>query len=145
MRIRYTRFHCKKLFAQNNNSKYTETSVSTAFRWALLITKSELGFRQYSFNHRTRNLRSISKLQFLPYPLYRYAVVLLVFPLEVNRLFPLYSSNNALLRRGYICAFNSALSSRGCPNADQPRRLKLTALLQQVRAHTPAVPVTPAP
>ena len=101
-------FHCKKLFAQNDNSKYTVTLVSSAFQWAMLCTKSELRFKQYSLNHRTRNLRNVGKLQLLPYPLYRYAIVLLVFPLEVNRLFLLFSSNNIPLRGRYICAFNSA-------------------------------------
>ena len=38
-------------------------------------------------------MRNVGKLQLLPYPLYRYAIVLLVFPLEVNRLFLLFSSN----------------------------------------------------
>ena len=102
-------FTARSYRLQSNISQYTVTSVSTAFRWAMLCTKSELRFRQSSLNHRTRNLRNIGNLQLLPYPLYRYAIVLLVFPLKVSRLFPLYSSNNALLRREYICAFNSAL------------------------------------
>lgn len=110
-RIRYALFHCKKIFAQNNNSKYTVTSVSSAFRRAMLCTKSELRFKQSSLNHRTRNLRSVGNLQLSPYPLYRYAIVLLVFPLKVSRLFLLFSSNNIPLRGRYICAFNSALFS----------------------------------
>ncbi len=50
------------------------TPVSIAFRWAMLCTKSELRFRQYSFNHRTRNLRSVEVLRLTPYPLYQHAL-----------------------------------------------------------------------
>ena len=90
------------------------TSVSSAFRRAMLCTKSELRFKQSSLNHRTRNLRSVGNLQLSPYPLYRYAIVLLVFPLKVSRLFLLFSSNNIPLRGRYICAFNSARFSAYC-------------------------------
>lgn len=120
MRIRYTLFHCKKLFAQNHNSKYTVTSVSTAFRWALLITKSELGFRQYSFNHRTRNLRSVGTLRLMPYPLYQHAIVPFEFPRQVGWLFPLFTFNNVPLRGRYTFALSSARSSACYPPKDQP-------------------------
>ena len=142
MRIHYTLFHCKKIFAQNHNSKYTVTSVSTAFRWAMLCTKSELRFKQYSLNHRTRNLRRFGKSQLLPYPLYRYAIVLFVFPLKVNRLFPLFTSNNALLRRVYICAFSSAQFSAYYRLTDQPVCCVSLLLFWKVRQPILSVPLT---
>ena len=113
-----------------NDNKYTVTSVSSAFRRAMLYTKSELRFKQSSLNHRTRNLRRVGNLQLSPYPLYRYAIVLLVFPLKVNRLFLLFSSNNIPLRGRYICAFNSARHKAYCLLLNQRR---LTLFLMPLR------------
>ena len=64
------------------------TPVSVAFRWAMLCTKSELRFRQFSFNHKTRNLRSVKTLRLVPYPLYQHAIVPFEFPRQVGWLFP---------------------------------------------------------
>ena len=61
-------FIAKSYSSKINNNEHTMTSVSIAFRWAMLCTKSELRFRQYSFNHRIRNLRSIEVLRLTPYP-----------------------------------------------------------------------------
>lgn len=60
------------------------TPVSIAFRWAMLCTKSELRFRQYSFNHRTRNLRSVEVLRLTPYPLYQHAIVAVIRRYELT-------------------------------------------------------------
>lgn len=70
------------------------TPVSVAFRWAMLCTKSELRFRQFSFNHRTRNLRSVETLRLVPYPLCQHAIVPFEFPRQVGWLFPLFTFNN---------------------------------------------------
>ena len=70
------------------------TPVSVAFRWAMLCTKSELRFRQFSFNHRTRNLRSVKILRLISYPLYQHAIVPFEFPRQVGWLFPLFTFNN---------------------------------------------------
>lgn len=89
---------------------YTMTPVSIAFRWAMLCTKSELRFRQYSFNHRTRNLRSVEVLRLTPYPLYQHAIVPFEFPRQVGWLFPLFTFNNVPLRGRYTFALSSARS-----------------------------------
>jgi len=86
------------------------TPVSIAFRWAMLCTKSELRFRQYSFNHRTRNLRSVEVLRLTPYPLYQHAIVPFEFPRQVGWLFPLFTFNNVPLRGRYTFALSSAQS-----------------------------------
>ena len=93
-----------------NNSEHTMTPVSIAFRWAMLCTKSELRFRQYSFNHRTRNLRSVEVLRLTPYPLYQHAIVPFEFPRQVGWLFPLFTFNNVPLRGRYTFALSSAQS-----------------------------------
>lgn len=103
-------FHCKKLLAQSHNSEHTMTPVSIAFRWAMLCTKSELRFRQYSFNHRTRNLRSVEVLRLTPYPLYQHAIVPFEFPRQVGWLFPLFTFNNVPLKGRYTFALSSARS-----------------------------------
>ena len=74
------------------------TPVSVAFRWAMLCTKSELRFRQFSFNHRTRNLRSVETLRLVPYPLCQHAIVPFEFPRQVGWLFPLFTFNNVPCR-----------------------------------------------
>ena len=84
------------------------TPVSIAFRRAMLCTKSELRFRQYSFNHRTRNLRSVEILRLTPYPLYQHAIVPFEFPRQVGWLFPLFTFNNVPLRGRYTFALSSA-------------------------------------
>ena len=84
------------------------TPVSIAFRWAMLCTKSKLRFRQYSFNHRTRNLRSVEILRLTPYPLYQHAIVPFEFPRQVGWLFPLFTFNNVPLRGRYTFALSSA-------------------------------------
>lgn len=103
-------FHCKSYSSKINNNEHTMTSVSIAFRWAMLCTKSELRFRQYSFNHRIRNLRSIEVLRLTPYPLYQHAIVPFEFPLQVGWLFPLFTFNNVPLRGRYTFALSSAQS-----------------------------------
>ena len=95
------------------------TPVSIAFRWAMLCTKSKLRFRQYSFNHRTRNLRSVEILRLTPYPLYQHAIVPFEFPRQVGWLFPLFTFNNVPLRGRYTFALSSARSSTCYPALDQ--------------------------
>lgn len=104
-------FIAKSYSSKINNNEHTMTSVSIAFRWAMLCTKSELRFRQYSFNHRIRNLRSIEVLRLTPYPLYQHAIVPFEFPLQVGWLFPLFTFNNVPLRGRYTFALSSARSS----------------------------------
>ena len=101
-------FIAKSYSSKINNNEHTMTSVSIAFRWAMLCTKSELRFRQYSFNHRIRNLRSIEVLRLTPYPLYQHAIVPFEFPLQVGWLFPLFTFNNVPLRGRYTFALSSA-------------------------------------
>lgn len=89
----FIRTHCalslQKLSSKINNNEHTMTSVSIAFRWAMLCTKSELRFRQYSFNHRIRNLRdrsiAINSLSALPT-----CDCPFEFPLQVGWLFIIY-------------------------------------------------------
>lgn len=92
------------------------TPVSIAFRWAMLCTKSKLRFRQYSFNHRTRNLRSVEILRLTPYPLYQHAIVPFEFPRQVGWLFPLFTFNNVPLRGRYTFALSSARFSAYYPH-----------------------------
>ena len=96
------------------------TPVSIAFRWAMLCTKSKLRFRQYSFNHRTRNLRSVEILRLTPYPLYQHAIVPFEFPRQVGWLFPLFTFNNVPLRGRYTFALSSARFSAYCPHRALP-------------------------
>lgn len=103
-------FIAKSYSSKINNNEHTMTSVSIAFRWAMLCTKSELRFRQYSFNHRIRNLRSVEVLRLTPYPLYQHAIVPFEFPLQVGWLFPLFTFNNVPLRGRYTFALSSARS-----------------------------------
>ena len=107
-------FIAKSYSSKINNNEHTMTSVSIAFRWAMLCTKSELRFRQYSFNHRIRNLRSVEVLRLTPYPLYQHAIVPFEFPLQVGWLFPLFTFNNVPLRGRYTFALSSALSLAYC-------------------------------
>ena len=106
------------------------TPVSVAFRWAMLCTKSELRFRQFSFNHRTRNLRSVKTLRLVPYPLYQHAIVPFEFPRQVGWLFPLFTFNNVPLRGRYTFARSSAQFSAYCPRwglrfrSAPPRRVR---------------------
>lgn len=101
-------FIAKSYSPKINNSEHTMTPVSIAFRWAMLCTKSKLRFRQYSFNHRTRNLRSVEILRLTPYPLYQHAIVPFEFPRQVGWLFPLFTFNNVPLRGRYTFALSSA-------------------------------------
>ena len=98
----------------NHIIRHTVTSVSIAFRRAMLCTKSELRFRQYSFNHRTRNLRSVEVLRLTSYPLYQHAIVPFEFPRQVGWLFPLFTFNNVPLRGRYTFALSSAQSLAYC-------------------------------
>src|SRR5699024_10719946 len=91
-------FTAKSYSPKINNSEHTVTPVSVAFRWAMLCTKSELRFRQFSFNHRTRNLRSVETLRLVPYPLCQHAIVPFEFPRQVGWLFPLFTFNNVPCR-----------------------------------------------
>lgn len=113
-------FIAKSYSSKINNNEHTMTSVSIAFRWAMLCTKSELRFRQYSFNHRIRNLRSIEVLRLTPYPLYQHAIVPFEFPLQVGWLFPLFTFNNVPLRGRYTFALSSAQSLACCPRKAVP-------------------------
>ena len=45
-------------------------------------------FHSSSFNHRTRNLRSVKTLRLVPYPLYQHAIVPFEFPRQVDWSFP---------------------------------------------------------
>ena len=103
-------FTAKSYSPKINNSEHTVTPVSVAFRWAMLCTKSELRFRQFSFNHRTRNLRSVRTLRLVPYPLYQHAIVPFEFPRQVGWSFPLFTFNNVPLRGRYTFARSSAQS-----------------------------------
>ena len=124
-------FIAKSYSSKINNNEHTMTSVSIAFRWAMLCTKSELRFRQYSFNHRIRNLRSIEVLRLTPYPLYQHAIVPFEFPLQVGWLFPLFTFNNVPLRGRYTFALSSALSSAYCPVMHPPSRFSLCPPLRK--------------
>ena len=104
----------------NHIIRHTVTSVSIAFRRAMLCTKSELRFRQYSFNHRTRNLRSVEVLRLTSYPLYQHAIVPFEFPRQVGWLFPLFTFNNVPLRGRYTFALSSARSAAYCPRCCPP-------------------------
>ena len=115
-------FIAKSYSSKINNNEHTMTSVSIAFRWAMLCTKSELRFRQYSFNHRIRNLRSIEVLRLTPYPLYQHAIVPFEFPLQVGWLFPLFTFNNVPLRGRYTFALSSAQFSAYYRPRHLPRR-----------------------
>ena len=96
------------------------TPVSVAFRWAMLCTKSELRFRQYSFNHRMRNLRNIRTLRLFLYPLYQHAIVPFEFPRQVGWSFPLFTFNNVPLRGRYTFALSSARRAAYCPRRSAP-------------------------
>ena len=109
-------FIAKSYSPKINNSEHTMTPVSIAFRWAMLCTKSKLRFRQYSFNHRTRNLRSVEILRLTPYPLYQHAIVPFEFPRQVGWLFPLFTFNNVPLRGRYTFALSSARFSAYYPH-----------------------------
>ena len=124
-------FIAKSYSSKINNNEHTMTSVSIAFRWAMLCTKSELRFRQYSFNHRIRNLRSIEVLRLTPYPLYQHAIVPFEFPLQVGWLFPLFTFNNVPLRGRYTFALSSALSSAYYPAMRPPSRFSLCPPLRK--------------
>ena len=121
-------FIAKSYSSKINNNEHTMTSVSIAFRWAMLCTKSELRFRQYSFNHRIRNLRSVEVLRLTPYPLYQHAIVPFEFPLQVGWLFPLFTFNNVPLRGRYTFALSSALFSAYYLPKDQRYRNELPLL-----------------
>ena len=98
------------------------TPVSVAFRWAMLCTKSELRFRQFSFNHRTRNLRNVEILRLISYPLYQHAIVPFEFPRQVGWLFPLFTFNNVPLWGRYTFALSSARCKAYCPLQHPPHR-----------------------
>ena len=118
-------FIAKSYSPKINNSEHTMTPVSIAFRWAMLCTKSELRFRQYSFNHRTRNLRSVEVLRLTPYPLYQHAIVPFEFPRQVGWLFPLFTFSNVPLRGRYTFALSSAQFSAYYLLMGQPLRREL--------------------
>lgn len=134
-------FIAKSYSSKINNNEHTMTSVSIAFRWAMLCTKSELRFRQYSFNHRIRNLRSIEVLRLTPYPLYQHAIVPFEFPLQVGWLFPLFTFNNVPLRGRYTFALSSAQSSTCYPEMDLP--IHYVPVLLALTSLQPSLFVTP--